>query len=40
MDLIDLGSGSTIRLERSLRNLEKSLIDIDLIKVRLIEFIT
>jgi hypothetical protein len=38
MDLINLNSNSTIRLRRFLKNLEKLLISIDLIKAKLIEF--
>jgi hypothetical protein len=38
MVLMDLNSSNTIRLKEFLRNLEKSLIDTDLIRAKHIEF--
>jgi len=38
MDLINLNNSSIIRLRRFLKNLEKLLISIDLIKAKYIEF--
>jgi hypothetical protein len=40
MVLIDLNNSNIIRLEEFLKNLGKSLINIDLIRVKYIEFFT